>query len=231
MLERVVDQFADHAIENHLDVGVVTFRTEVRRETDLHVVHRSALVDEVLHAPRQPEVIEHVGRKVVRNLAQRTDRLVDHIGRIVYDLALLGVVLLTREGRKRHFGRREQRPETVVQLLRETRPGLLLGAEHGREDTLVEQRPLTVQTVDVFEQLVGVHHADRQADRDHDPQITEPPAGNDLEARYEKQLDEAFDRQQRKAHDEKNPHRIVFGGAHQPQGIARGDALDDDGYD
>ena len=170
-------------------------------------------------------------RKVVRDFAQRADRLVDHIGRVVDDFALIGVVLLARKGRERHPGRRKQRPEAVVELLRETRPGLLLGAEHGRQDALVEQRPLAVKPVDVFEELVGVHHADRQADRDHDAQVAEPPARNDLEPGGEEQLHEAFDREQRETYDEKNPHRIVFGGAHQPQGIARGDALDDDGDD
>ena len=169
-------------------------------------------------------------REVVRYLAQRTDRLVDHIGRIVDDLALVRRALLARKHRERHPGRRQQRAESVVQLLREARPGLLLGAEHGREDAFVEQLPLPVQTVDVFEQLVGIHDADRQTYRDHDPQIAEPPARHVVPAGHQ-QLHEPLDGEQRKAHDEENPHRVVLGGAYQPQGVSRGEGLDDDRND
>ena len=230
MLERVVDQLADHPVEDHLDVRIEPLRTEVGREADFHVVHRGALVDEVLHAPRQPEVIEHVGRKVVRNLAQRTDRLVDHIGRIVDDLLLLGAAFVACQRRKRHPRRREQRPQPVVQFLREARTRLFLGAEHGREDAFVEQLPLAVKPADVLEELVGVHHADRQADRDHDPQVGEPPPGDILPAGHQ-QLHEPLDREQRKPHDEENPHRIVLGSPHQFEGICRRDRLDEDGDD
>ena len=169
-------------------------------------------------------------REVVRYLAQRTDRLVDHIGRIVDDLALVRRALLARKRRKRHPGRRQQRAESVVQLLREARPGLLLGAEHGRKDAFVEQLPLPVQAVDVFEQLVGVHDADRQTYRDHDPQIAEPPARHVVPAGHQ-QLHEPLDGEQREAHDEENPHRVVLGGAYQPQGVSRGEGLDDDRND
>ena len=35
----------------------------------------------------------------------------------------------------------------------------------------------------------------------------------------------------RKAHDKENPHRVVLGGAYQPQGVSRGEGLDDDRND
>ena len=228
MLERIVYQLADHPVEDHLHVRIVTFGAEVGREADLHVVHGRTLVDEIPHAPRQSEIVEHVRRKVVRNLAQRADRLLDHIGRIVDDLALLGAALVARKGRQRHLRRREQRTQPVVQLLRETRPGLLLGTQHGRQDALVEQRPLVIQAVDILEELVRVHHPDRQADRHRDAQVGEPPARNDLHAHIHEQLHQPLDGQQREAHDEEYPHGVVLRGTHQPQGIGRRQRLDDD---
>ena len=93
-----------------------------------------------------------------------------------------------------------------------------------------EQLPRPVPTGDVFEQLVGVHDADRQTYRDHDPQIAEPPARHVVPAGHQ-QLHEPLDGEQREAHDEENPHRVVLGGAYQPQGVSRGEGLDDDRND
>lgn len=153
MFERIIHQFANDTIENHLDVGIIALRAKVGRETDLHVVHRRTLSHEVLDAPRQAEIVEHMRRKVVRNFPQRADRLVDHISRITDDLLLIGRQRLPLQGRQRHTGRREQRPQPVVQILRETRPRFLLGAQHGRQDALVEQLPLAVEPGDVLESL------------------------------------------------------------------------------
>ena len=230
MLERVVDQLADHTVEDHLHVRVVALGSQVGGEADLRLVHRRTARHEVLHAARQAEIVEHVGREVVRNLAQRADRLVDHVGCVVDQLALRVVVLLAREGRQRHLGRREQRSQAVVQLLREARPRLLLGAQHGREDALVEELTLAVEPPDVLEEFVRIHHPHREAERHHHARVGERDARHAV-AVNQHELHHAFDRQEQKTRDEKNPHRVVFGGVHQAQGVDRSHGLHRDGDD
>ena len=79
MFERVGNQLAHHAIHDHLYVGVVTLASQIGGERDLHLVQGGRAVDEVLYPARQSEVAQHVGREVVRYLAQRAQGLVDHI--------------------------------------------------------------------------------------------------------------------------------------------------------
>jgi len=50
-----------------------------------------------------------------------------------------------------------------VQFFRETRPRFLLGAQHGREDAAVSHLSLPVEAIDVFEEFVRIHDADRKA--------------------------------------------------------------------
>ena len=117
-----------------------------------------------------------------------------------------------------------------MQLFRETRTGFLLGAQHGRQDAAVPQLTLTIEPVDVFEEFVRIHDADREADRDDDAQIDDPCPGF-VTARFVAQLYDVLDRQQKESDDEKDPHRIVFGRSHQTQGEDRGDGLDQNGDD
>jgi len=94
VFQRVVYQLADDAIENHLDIRVVAFRVQVGRKADFHIVDSGAFVDEVLHAAHQSEIVQHVGRQIVRYFAQRADGFVDDRGRVVDDFALFVVAFV-----------------------------------------------------------------------------------------------------------------------------------------
>lgn len=77
VFERVVDQLANHAVENHLHIPFETLVTQVGREANLFVVDGRAAVDEVLNGTPQSEVLQDVGREVVRDFTHRADSLLD----------------------------------------------------------------------------------------------------------------------------------------------------------
>ena len=121
VLDAVVYQLADDPIENHLDVGIETLGMQIGRKMNLHAAVRQP-ADKIGHGASQSEVFQNMRAQIDRNLAQTADGLVDYVAGVSQNLAAALVGLIGRQRRNGHLGRREQRPQPVVQILRETQP-------------------------------------------------------------------------------------------------------------
>ena len=117
-----------------------------------------------------------------------------------------------------------------MQLLREERAHLLLGTQRGSQLTSVVELSLVVQSVDIDEELVGIHHTNREADRDHEAHLDGEIVRN-IHAACGQQLNGSLDREERETDDEEDPDRVILRGTHQLQGIDGGYGLQGDGDD
>ena len=164
VLERIVDQLAHHAVDDDFDIRIEPFGMQVCAEIDIELLEHRTFADEIADAALQSEIVEHLRRKVVRDLPQRTYRLIHHGRRRREYFTLLGGMLALCQHRHRHLDRRKQRSQTVMQFAGELGAGLLFGTQHGSQDAFVGQFALMCKAVDVVEQFADVEHSDRYTD-------------------------------------------------------------------
>lgn len=117
-----------------------------------------------------------------------------------------------------------------MQLFREERAHLLLGTQRGSQLTAVVELSLVVQSIDIDEEFVGIHHTNREADRNYQTHLDGEVVGHGHSA-CGQQLDGSLDREERETDDEEDPDRVVLCGTHQLQGIDGCYGLKGDGDD
>ena len=233
MLDAVVYQLADDPIENHFDVGIETLGMQIGRKMNLHAAVRQP-ADKIGHGASQSEVFQNMRAQIDRNLAQTADGLVDYVAGVSQNLAAALVGLIGRQRRNGHLGRREQRPQPVVQILRETQPLFFLGAQHGIQYAALADPALVLGTGDVVENPLDEQHAERDAERRDDAHPHEKlrrQAQDRLQARDLDVFGQAHKRHARKSHREQHPRKIVLGPAYQADRDDGGHDLQYDGND
>ena len=172
MLQAIIDQFAYHPVKDHLNIGIEPLVFKVCFKHYPHFAARQ-FIDKVRNGPRQTEVIQHMRTQVCGNLAEAADRLIHDVVNIADNLLILLAHIRRIQRRNGHFGRRKQRSQTVVQVLRKALPLFFLGTQYGIEDPALGNAALALGAGNVIEDFVNNQDTSGETERGNDTQPNE----------------------------------------------------------